>query len=59
MLRNADLFYQGQYGQEARTTLSVKKNYTMQLYTREALFFSRRCEIYGNFSRMEAAEELK
>lgn len=57
-LRNVDLFYQGQFGQEVSTTLSVKKNYTMHLYAREALFFSRRCEIYGNFTRQDAAKQL-
>lgn len=58
-LRNIDLFYQGQFGQEVSATLTVKKNYTMHLHAREALFFSRRCEIYGNFTRQDAARQLQ
>lgn len=58
-LRNVDVFYQGQFGRELQATLGVKHNYTLQLYVREALFFSRRCEVYGNFTRQEAAGLLR
>ena len=57
-MRNVDLFYQGLDGPELNTTLSIKKNYTMKAYAREALFFSRRCEIYGNFTRQNAYNQL-
>ena len=32
--------------------LLSKKNYKYSLFTREALYFSRYCEIYGNFTRL-------
>lgn len=31
--------------------LIIKKSYKYSIYTREALYFSRYCEIYGNFTR--------
>ena len=35
-----------------------KESYTYQLLKREALLFSRRCDIYGNATRAETFEEL-
>ena len=42
--QHTDIFY-------SDPTLELKRNYQYNLYTREAFFFSRWCELYGNFTR--------
>ena len=39
-------------------TLSTKKDYNFNLFIREASYFSRHCEVYGNFTRLDAYNAL-
>jgi hypothetical protein len=46
-VKDIDLFYLTR----TNKPMNIKKNYKYELMTREALFFSRTCDLYGNFTR--------
>jgi len=39
--------------------LKIKEQYEYGLFTREAFFFSRTCELYGNYTRQDAFEAMQ